>query len=162
MERSTTEVHAPSPPNRFLLHSGPLGLPSNEDSETTQTHARPFQGPPHTKASRDGSGPFIILSSYPVWTPTDGLVLDALSTPKYERASAKHLRGGQTRSNHTATLDEPTPAAEPFAGDGEERWVWCSLQTALQQRISWPEEASRDARPCLHTIRALSGHAPWC
>jgi hypothetical protein len=42
------------------------------------------------------------------------------------------------------TPREPTPAAEPFAGHGEERWVWCSI---LAARILWPQEASRDAAP---------------
>lgn len=56
--------------------------------------------------------------------PTNRLVLDAFSPHKYERASGKHLRGGAPAANHTTSLREPTPAAEPFAemaksgGDG--------------------------------------------
>jgi hypothetical protein len=51
---------------------------------------------------------------------------------------------------------EPTPAAEPFAGVGEERWGWCS---STQRRNPWPEGRPQGWRFGVHAIRTLRGQA---
>jgi hypothetical protein len=136
----------------FCFIPGHEGFRAMRDSDAAQTHAGPFQGPPHTKASRDGSAHFSILCSYPLWMrPNTGRIAVecprmALSWTRLARPNTSALLVNtyvESRQRPT-TPREPTPAAEPFAGDGEERWVWCSI---LAARISWPQEASRDVAP---------------
>lgn len=97
--------------------------PSNEDSEATQAQPRSHSRVHHhqwQQASRDGSGHFhhariVLVVGGCRGIPTNRRALDAFSPHKYERASSKHLRGGALSTNHTPSLREPTPAAEPFA-----------------------------------------------
>ena len=143
---------------RFMLRHRLMAFcsiprPGSFRATSTQTHARPIPG--------STTEQFVAAAGN---LTCSGRISEA--TQQYERAAARDLRRGQTLSNHTTTpLNEPTPAAEPFAGDGEERWVhrlWCSNQEALQRRISSLGSPAGVPIPCLHTIRALSGHAPWC
>lgn len=141
----------------------PEQQPSRRDGRptTTQTHARnTFQGPAHTQwPRRRWKTALIIISPLPV--PLVGGrgesgCHDCRSIPAKHKmlgstclgrdAICKHLRifasarapSGQPQR----ALGEPTPAAEPFAGVGQERWAGAASQ---RLRIRGLRSIDRDA-----------------
>ena len=128
--------------------------PSNEDSEAAQTHARPHSRVHHTRRPvNDGSGQFIQV-----------LVVSCVDRPKAGRIAGEYPRmiWCLTRLAHTNTNAPPVNSyvggrisVQPHPPQRLSRLqelvksggCGAASTTALLQRISWPEDASRDAAP---------------
>lgn len=150
-ERRTTEVHAPGPSVQATRIPRP--------HKPNRTHSRVHR--PQT--SRDGSGHLIciMLSLCVVWAAAVRYPRIVSSSTRLAHTNTNALPvntyvEGAPPTNHTTACCEPTPAAEPFAEMAKSGGD-CAASSIAAAIEFVAEESSRDAAPCVHTIRPPGG-----